>query len=331
MIAAATLAEQATEALQSGDLAAAQEGFARAASAHAAAGDGPAASIGFRLAALVAMLAGRPADAEALAERSLGSCEDDHRARFAALVALAEVHRLAGRAAEAEQRLDAAIELADHHAAAGGAVASDLERGALLRRRAGVRHAQGKTREAVGDLQRAAHDLAAAGEVGSAAATELELFGVLHDASAEAALDALATARVRAAESGAPAVRAQVDAVDGSAALALGDVRRARELFTSARDAALVAVDAATYLAAVSGLAAAAEQQGDRHAAYATLVTAWATISDLLGREVAAAAIRPQLLGLRSRWGEPDFAAVKDAHDAARRAALGDVAGRSVS
>lgn len=331
MTSAAELAERATAALEGGDLAAAQHGFARSAAAHAAAGDRAAASIGFRLAGLVAVLAGRAGDAAPLADAAFAHGEDDPRLRFAALVLLAEVHRVAGEGPAAAERLAEAIALVDGQARAGRPVASVLELGALLRRRASVGHALGRNEEAVADLDRAARELGAAGQAASAAATELELFGVLHDASADAAHAALATARSWAVQSGDPSVRAQVDAVAGSAALAAGDLTRARDLLTAARDGALAALDAGTYLAASAGLAMAAEQLGDRQAAYATLTSAWVTIADLLGREVAVAAVRPQLLGLRERWGGPEFAAVKEAHDALRRSAAAAAPGPSVS
>lgn len=321
---AATLTADATADLQAGELDSAIEGFVRSAEAHATGGDSSAASIGFRLASVVASLVGRLEEAAALAERALDHATDP-RLRFAALVGVAEVHRQRDRPVDAVARLTEAVELADALADAGTPAASVLEVGALLRRRAGIHHAMGRTDAAVADLQRAAHELVTAGEVGSAAATELELYGAVQETSSEGALAALRAARAHAVASGDVAVRAQVDAVEAAEALAAGDLATSRAHFLAARDGALESVDAATYLAAVSGLAAVTERLGDRVAAYAVLASAWVTVADLLGREVAVAAIKPQLAAQHERWGATAFAAVKEAYESARRG--GSVAG----
>jgi tetratricopeptide (TPR) repeat protein len=67
-------------------------------------------------------------------------------------------------------------------------------------------------------------------------------------------------------------------------------------------------------------LARLAEHAGDDLGAYGTLATGWATVSDLLGPELARAAFEPVLREMRLRWGGERFDAARGAHEAARRA-----------
>lgn len=315
---------QANAALERGDLTGAVDLFERAAATQLEAGDPASASHGHRLAAVLALTVGDPSRAAPLAARAVEEA-GDRRARFAALTTLAEAHRHAGQAGEACRSITAALDLAS----ADGAVVTPVERAALLRRRAAVEHAAGRDGDAVADLRCAAELLAAAGEDAQAAVTQLELAGVA--GGAPAVREALVTARRRAGSAGGAAgvaALAQVDAAEGGHALEEGRVDAARELFRSACEHALAAVDAATYIAASGGLAAAEERAGDRVAAYEALASGWVTLADLLGPELGAEAFRPQLERVRARWGATEFARVKAAHDESRRAALrSDTAG----
>lgn len=308
-----TLVARANAALSRGELVDAADLFERAAQAHVDAACPELATNGYRLAAMIALIVGAPERGATLALRALATAAEP-RARFAALVTLAEAHRHAGRAVDAVEHLSEAIDLAE---SGGAAVASPVEHAALLRRRAGVHHALGQSGDAVLALRRAEELLAAAGEHAQAAVTDLELAGLLDDPAAGP--EALAAARGHAIEAASEAALAQVDAAEATAALEGGDVPRARALYGSARDRALEVVDPATYIAAVNGLAMACELGGDRVAAYGSLASGWVTISDLLGDGVGAEAFRPPLQRLRERWGAADFARIKAAHDAARR------------
>ena len=82
----------------------------------------------------------------------------------------------------------------------------------------------------------------------------------------------------------------------------------------------LAAVAPVSYLAAAALLAQLHDAAGERVVAYGVLATAWATLGDLLGADVAASWVRPLLLALSLQWGDAAFAEAKARHDAQRRA-----------
>jgi hypothetical protein len=314
-VSADDLVHQANEALQRGELDDAIALLARSADEHRAAGRDAAASHGDRLAAVVAMTLGEPDRAAALAQQALDAVAGDaghERLTFAALVTLAEANRHGDHPEAALDHLGEAIALAE---GLGADVVPPIEHAALLRRRAGISQALGDESAAIEDLRAATELLAEAGDEGSAATAELELAGVLAGLSAPQARKALSAARGRAASAAAGGVLARIDVADASLALAEGDLDRARACYRSARDGALAAIDPATFIAAVSGMSLAADQAGDRVDAYRSLASGWVTLADLLGRDVAAEAFRPQLEMLRSRWGADEFTRVKATHD----------------
>ena len=87
----------------------------------------------------------------------------------------------------------------------------------------------------------------------------------------------------------------------------------------AARQGALDARDAASYLAASVQSAHLLEQQGQVDGAYARLASAWVTLGSLLGRESAATLVRPAMQELRARMGTDVFQRVKDTYEATRR------------
>lgn len=113
-------------------------------------------------------------------------------------------------------------------------------------------------------------------------------------------------------------LRARLALQQGDVAAALGAAQETREL-------ALDAVEPVSYFAAAALLAQIHVIAGDRMAAYRALASAWATLGDLLGRDIAASWVRPLLLALAVQWGEAGFAQVKAAYDAERHAAQGSV------
>jgi len=66
-----------------------------------------------------------------------------------------------------------------------------------------------------------------------------------------------------------------------------------------------------SYAAAALAVADLKERAGDHLGAYASLATAWVTLADRLGADVAAAWLHPALATARSRWGTLAFQAVK--------------------
>ncbi len=133
-------------------------------------------------------------------------------------------------------------------------------------------------------------------------------------AAAEALLPTLA-GRVPA-EGGAAARRGLVG---GTIALKAGQPQPALTRFDDARRGALDATDAQSYLSAAVGASRAAEAMGRNDVAYARLATAWGTLSDLLGRDLADRRVTPLLQALKERLGADSFATAKAEYEAARR------------
>ena len=86
-----------------------------------------------------------------------------------------------------------------------------------------------------------------------------------------------------------------------------------------ARQGALDARDAASYLVASVQSSILMEQQGQVGDAYARLASAWVTLGDLLGRDTAAAMLRPAMKDLRDRLGLDEFQRVREAYAERRR------------
>jgi tetratricopeptide (TPR) repeat protein len=118
----------------------------------------------------------------------------------------------------------------------------------------------------------------------------------------------------------APALAARVALLRARRARADGDGACALAAAEQARTLALTAVAPLSYFAAAALLAELHDAQHDRVAAYRVLAAAWATLSDLLGRDIGASWIKPLLLAFNLRWGDAEFARVKGEHDAQRRA-----------
>jgi hypothetical protein len=115
-------------------------------------------------------------------------------------------------------------------------------------------------------------------------------------------------------------LRAEILVEQARLAHLAGNAAKARDLATDARTSALEAVAPVPYFAASVEQSQALDALGDRAGAYTALTSAWGSLSDLLGREIAQSWVEPCLLALRLRWGDGEFVAVKAAHDARRRA-----------
>ncbi|ANH68307.1 hypothetical protein [Mitsuaria sp. 7] len=144
------------------------------------------------------------------------------------------------------------------------------------------------------------------------------------------ARDVLGRARVQARLDIDPHLRAEVqrtlaECVLDECALDDGDADQAREaarLAHLAREAALEAVAPLSYFAAAVALARAADLRGDRTEAYRVTASAWVTLADLLGQDLARSWMEPVLLGFKLRWGDDAFAEARAAHERQRRDAL---------
>ena len=109
------------------------------------------------------------------------------------------------------------------------------------------------------------------------------------------------------------------DALDEGVMARAGGAARLAHL---ARDAALEAVAPLSYFAAAVALARADDLRGDRTEAYRVTASAWVTLADLLGQDLARSWMEPVLLGFKLRWGDDAFAEARAAHERQRRDAL---------
>lgn len=229
------------------------------------------------------------------------------------------------------------MELAEQALASGDAALAQQRFGVVLTRHA--EHLDAPLRAVV--LQRraaaasAAHDERGAARDFGAAADLMEQ-QVGKGADAEAARLAAAACLSTVDPQGAEALWRQVDQhpprdgasaarrglVGGQIALQSQKQTLALARFGAARQGALDARDAASYLAASVQSASVLEQLGQMEDAYARLASAWVTLGSLLGRESAATLLRPALQGLRERMGADQFQRVKAAYDAKRRQGL---------
>jgi hypothetical protein len=136
------------------------------------------------------------------------------------------------------------------------------------------------------------------------------------------AREVLARARVQALLPTHAHLRAEVQRTRAECALDEGDVQAAREAALLAREAALEAVAPLSYFAAAVALARAADLQ-QRTQAYRALATAWVTLADLLGTEIARSWVEPVLAGFKLQWGDAAFAQARAEHERQRSQALG--------
>lgn len=101
-----------------------------------------------------------------------------------------------------------------------------------------------------------------------------------------------------------------------------GEMDLALESALRSRDAALEAVAPLSYFGASTELAETLQAKGDFAGAYGALSTAWATLSDLLGKETASTWIGPCLTAYQLKWGNEVFAKAKSDYETKRRAEL---------
>lgn len=230
-------------------------------------------------------------------------------------------------------RRGVAMELAEQALASGDAALAQQRFGAVLSRHA--EHLDGPLRAVV--LQRraaaasAAHDEQGAANDFCVAADLMEQGGKAADAEAArlAAAACLSTVDPQRAEAlwrqvnqhpprdGTSAARRGL--VGGHIALQGHEPALALARYGAARQGALDARDAASYLAASVQSANLLEQLGQLNDAYARLASAWVTLGSLLGRESAATLVRPAMQGLRERLGHEVFQRLKDGYEATRR------------
>jgi hypothetical protein len=195
----------------------------------------------------------------------------------------------------------------------------DRLRAVVLQRRAAAALSAHDERGAAADFSSAAALMQSLGLAADVQAARLAAASCLSMVDAPAAEAIWRDVDQQPARDGSAAARQGL--VGAQIALALGQPVLALERLARARQGALDARDATSYLAASVQAASLLEQQGQAQDAYARLASAWVTLGDLLGKEPAANLVRPALAGLRERLGEAVFQRVRQAHNAQRRRA----------
>lgn len=307
----------AQRALQRGDWRAAARALEGAAELAESEGDARRAAHCLQMAATLHRARGEGDRAVAAAGHAGKLAGSDPRARFAASAELGEA--LIGEGVF-EQAADA------YRDALAGAVALGLPAWALAtvrRRLAEADAGRGALVEAWRGYDAAAQEMINAGDVLAAAWIDIEHANCAREAGE------IEHARQVAARPGLLTLAGEDAQLASERLLLAARLQVGCECFAEAvnlaqmaRSKALDAVAPLSYYGAAVVLAEAFEGSGRHADAYAALATAWATLGDLLGNDVAESWVAPIIEAYRLKWGGEGFAAAKAEHDSRRRAAL---------
>lgn len=308
----------AQRALQRGDWRSAAQELERAAELARIEGDAARATHCLQMASALQRARGEGARAIASAGRAGELAGDDLRARFAASAELGEALIAAGEF----ERAAGAYREALHSAAEIGLPA--WAQATVLRRLAEADAGRGALAEAWHGYEAAAQQMVRISDALAAAWIHLEHANRAREAGETAHAWALAgRPSVHLLSGEDPHLASERHLLIARLLHEQGRFGEAIEHAGRARERALEAVAPLSYYGAAALLSQGFEAIGQRTDAYATLATAWATLGDLLGREVAESWVAPLLEACRLKWGVADFVAAKHEHDDRRRAALG--------
>lgn len=187
----------------------------------------------------------------------------------------------------------------------------------LYQRRAAAATANRQARDAADDFLQSATIFKNQGFHADAEASALAAAAVLAEDDPDTAESIMSQIYKTVPADGAAAARRGL--VGGKVALEMGNLVLALMRFDQARQGALDVREPISYRTAAVEASHAAESLGDFETAYARLATGWASLSDILGRDIAAQMMRPELEGLRERIGTGNFAAVKQEYEKKRR------------
>ena len=270
---------------------------------------------GRQMAASLFRFAGDTEDALATAQALASTAADPARVAFAAAAERAEAHAAAGDAASAVPAYREAL----GHA---GTLALPPAWRATVMRRLGEALARSGDSAAAFDTYAQARALhIGSGDAVGAAVVDLECAEALVAVHAWPLAKRAAVAAIEAqGVCNDDAYSARVALVNARLAHHGGDLLAALQFAGEARDLSLRATQPVSYLASAGIASELHAASGDRVAAYGVLATAWVTLGDLLGRDVAASWVKPLLLSCAAKWGDVAFAKAKAAYEAARRA-----------
>jgi tetratricopeptide (TPR) repeat protein len=297
----------------------AAEALEEAAWLHAEAGRSYDQSRCLQLAATLRRSSGQVEKARSLVDRAADSAQEDRPLATSIAAERAETAFAAGQYEDAVSAWNDALDRAQE----AGLKADG--RSALLRRRAATFLALGQIGLAKSDfdearaLVAASHGHESAGFVRTEEANLLLQYG--YAADAEHVLNLLEAALQEGPRD--PHLSAEILLAHARLALAAKQVETAAEYARQARSAALEAVAPLSYFAASVELAEALEAQDKLAEAYGALATAWATLSDVLGRDAAQSWVEPCLMAYQLKWGDAIFAQTRKKYETTRRTELG--------
>lgn len=307
-------ARAAQTAIHQGDWLAAAQHLVAVADAARKRGQGARAAHCEQMAAELFRAAGSTDDALKAAQRTAAAEPGAPRSRFAARAEAAETHMARGESAAAVTAWnDALTEMA--------VLGLPLQAQATVWRRQATALAQaGEWHQAWASFDRAADMNLGTPHEDDAAWIDIEhAQTACAMGEADHARRVLARPRVLARAESDAHLRAERERALGDCAWSEGQADVAEQAATRAIDAALLAVAPVSFFGASVTLARAADARSDRAAAYRVLASAWVTLADLLGSDVAASWVAPVLEAFRATWGSQAFATVKSEHDRLRR------------
>ena len=312
------LMQSAVSLIQQGHWAEAAASLEKAAEIHDQAGRAYDQARCLQLAATLRRSTAQPDKARSLLERAVAVAPGDQPLAIAILTEQAETAFAENRYEEAVVAYTGAL----NEARQAGLKAEELS--ALLRRRAAASIALGKIQEAAADFDEAFQSLDVASGREVASFLRIEQAGLLwrhgYYDETEQVIAALETGLD--GEEVSPQLLAEVLVARARLSRSAGQADMATTYADRARDAALQAVAPVSYFSASVELAETLQIRGDYVGAYGTLTTAWATLADLLGEDVASSWVEPVLLAYAVRWGEPTFQQAKSAYEAQRRSEI---------
>jgi hypothetical protein len=252
------------------------------------------------------------------------------RMKFVAAAEQAESLLAAGDAAGAAQKWRAAAELANELHLPAVPRAAITRRLALCEAESGHADVARQLFAAARAAHRGAHDLLGGAWVALEHANCAQECADLENASRAlgvARRDAEALALADVPEDALAHLRSELELARARLSAAHGALEPAETSARAARELALQAGSPVGYFTAAALLSQYADLREARLVCYTALATAWVTLGDVVGREIAKSWVQPLLEIYRAKWGDEAFDAVKREHDDLRRAARGATQG----
>lgn len=266
------------------------------------------------LAASLYRLGGQLDVARQRAQAALALVSGQGPAAVAAHAELGEIALAEGNSAAAATDFTAALDLGTAQGLKAAALAT------LLHHRAQAVARMGDYTALIADLHGAAAGFDQAGDHKTRLRVQVELASAFQDqGQTERAEEVIGAAWPDAERAGEHAILADLGLLRAAQALARRDGDAALGLALQARREALAGNAPGAYIGAAVTLAQLYETSGNRAAAYEALAVGWATLSDLLGPDLARQAFQPSLLACRQRWGTAAFDAIKQDYEARRK------------